>query len=99
MNPVLKTVLGALFFVAAAVGLGLFVFPERPYLAWGLLFFCWACYRLRLRALRLFGRPAPSPGVSGSKGGEVRSGAAAAAPTAAGTYEEWRRGGRGGPIA
>jgi len=99
MNPVLKTLLGTLFFLTAAVGLGLYVFPQRPYLAWCLLFLCWACYRLRLRALRLFGRPAPSPEVSGNKGGEVRSGATAPAPTPAGTYEEWRRCDRTGPAA
>lgn len=91
MNPVLKTVLAALFPVAATVGLGLYVFPERPSLAWGLLFLCWACYRLRLRALRLFGRPTRPAEVSGSKGGEVRSDRAAPA----GTYEEWRRSGGG----
>lgn len=90
MHPVLKTVLGTLFFAVAAVGLGLYVFPERPYLAWGLLFLCWACFRLRLRAVRLFGKQEAAS--SGSKGGEVRArGAADDAREEA--YERWRRGG------
>ena len=47
----------ALFFAAAgiaALGLGLFVYPVYPALVWTLLFLCWACYRLRMRAVAQF---------------------------------------------
>jgi hypothetical protein len=57
--PKLKSALvsaGVLAFVIlAAIGFGHYVYPERPVLVWSLLFVCWACYRLRMRAVALFG--------------------------------------------
>ena len=52
-----------LFFVAAAViacGLGLMVYPAYPALVWVLLFVCWACYRLKMRAAAQFAHLRPS---------------------------------------
>jgi hypothetical protein len=42
--------------VVAAVGLGLYVYPDKPYVVWTMLFLCWACYRLRMRAEALFNK-------------------------------------------
>ena len=85
-----KIIAATVFLIAAATGLGLYVFPERPWIGWALLFFCWACYRLKMRAERLF-RPRqvdpaqPFP-ESGSKGGEVRRNAT---DTTLSRYYEW----------
>jgi len=57
-----KALLLAALLAPAAAGLGLYVYPHRPVLVWLLLGLCWACYRLRLRALALFG-----PRDSGAK--------------------------------
>ena len=38
-----------------AGGFGMYVYPARPTVVWTLLFVCWACYRLHLRAVCLFG--------------------------------------------
>lgn len=49
---------GVLFLAIAAlvsVGMGMYVYPAHPALVWTLLFVCWACYRLRLRAVAQFG--------------------------------------------
>lgn len=32
-----------------------YVYPSNPWIVWGLLFLCWVCYRLHLRAQALFG--------------------------------------------
>lgn len=53
------SVLGLLA-LAIAVGIG-YLYTIQAALVWGLLFLCWACYRLRLRAIALFG-PRNSPG-------------------------------------
>lgn len=45
--------IAALGFTAAA-GMGLYVYPDRPYVVWTLLFLCWACFRLHRRAQALF---------------------------------------------
>ncbi|MDX2284048.1 MAG: hypothetical protein NW241_07785 [Bacteroidia bacterium] len=37
-----------------ALGYGHFVYPVNPLIVWALLFFCWLCYRLHLRARRTF---------------------------------------------
>ena len=50
----MKNLAFAAFFVVAAIGLGLYVFPTNQYIAWGLLFLCWLCFRLSLRAKALF---------------------------------------------
>lgn len=52
---------GVVFLAAAAlaaVGMGMYVYPACPALVWMLLFVCWACYRLRLRAVAQFGSAA-----------------------------------------
>lgn len=40
--------------VVIATGIGLYVYQSHPYLVWGLLFLCWLCFRLKLRADTLF---------------------------------------------
>ena len=55
MRRVFFVLLGLLAATAAAVGLGIYVYPVSPTLVWCLLFLCWACYRLRMRAVALFG--------------------------------------------
>ena len=47
--------------LAVAAGLGLYVYPDRPALVWFLLALCWACYRLRMRAVALFGKADATP--------------------------------------
>lgn len=48
--------------VAIAVGIG-YLYTIQAALVWGLLFLCWACYRLRMRALALFGPQASTNGL------------------------------------
>jgi|GEM_PF-2692486 hypothetical protein len=86
-----KYVVGITFFAIAAVGLGLYVFPEQPWIGWALLFFCWGCYRLKMRADRLFGERRARAQVenfpiSGTKGGARRG--TAVDPTLQ-RYLEW----------
>lgn len=53
-----KTFSGLLIFAFvafAAVAFGQYVYPHQPVLVWGLLFFLWACYRLRMLAVARFG--------------------------------------------
>jgi hypothetical protein len=56
---VLRKVLTIAFWLIAAspiaLGIGIYVYPANPWIAWGLLFLCWVCYRLHLRAQALFG--------------------------------------------
>ena len=54
-------------FAAAAVGLGLYVYPTRPGLVWALLLVCWACYRLSLRARARFGARGEDGGGGGGR--------------------------------
>jgi|GEM_PF-4629311 hypothetical protein len=39
---------------AIAAGIAWYVYPVNPTLVWILLFLCWGCYRLHLRAKSLF---------------------------------------------
>jgi hypothetical protein len=55
MRRVFFVLAGLIAATVAAVGLGIYVYPAQPTLVWCLLFLCWACYRLRMRALALFG--------------------------------------------
>jgi hypothetical protein len=55
VNKVVVTTLGAVGAVFAAVGMGFYVYPQRPWLVWALLLFCWLCYRLKRRAEALYG--------------------------------------------
>ncbi len=55
-----KSVLLAAVWLTVAAGLGLYVYPDQPALIWFLLALCWACYRLRMRAVAMFGK---SPGA------------------------------------
>ena len=94
-----KMIAGTLLLIAAAVGLGLYVFPERPWIGWALLFFCWACYRLKMRADRLF-RPRPGDSgttdtfpESGSKGGARYAATDPAGSSTLNRYYEWRASG------
>jgi hypothetical protein len=50
----LKKVLIALILLGVSVSLVYFVYPTHPTLLWVLLGICWVCYRLGLRAQRLF---------------------------------------------
>jgi hypothetical protein len=102
MSTLVKNIIGTVFLALVALALGLYVFPAQPWLAWGLLFLCWACFRLSLRAQRIFGPRRPAGGAetatvaeSGSKGGRVDGGGIAA--DGAGTrdrmlarYAAWR---------
>ena len=48
-----------LLFVALCAGLavvGGYVYYVNAYAVWGLLLFCWLCYRLKMRADMLFGK-------------------------------------------
>jgi hypothetical protein len=47
-------VLAGIAAVVAAIGMGIYVYPQRPWLVWTLLFFCWLCYRLKMRAHALY---------------------------------------------
>lgn len=72
----LRNLLFLCFCVIVVAGVGFYVYHSHAYLVWGLLFLCWVCYRLKLRADNLFaGRSAERVAVSysGHKGGEVRS--------------------------
>ena len=55
MRRVLFVLLGLVAATVVAVGLGVYVYPVSPTLVWCLLFLCWVCYRLRMRAVALFG--------------------------------------------
>jgi len=55
MRRVLFVLIGLVAAAVVAVGLGVYVYPVSPTLVWCLLFLCWACYRLRMRAVALFG--------------------------------------------
>ena len=46
----------AVLIIAALVAWGYsrYVYPAQPLAVWGLLFFCWLCYRLRRRAIETF---------------------------------------------
>ena len=55
MNRLVLTIIGALAAILAAVGMGFYVYPQRPWLVWVLLLFCWLCYRLKRRAEIEFG--------------------------------------------
>ena len=55
------------FFAVAAVvacGMGLVVYPAYPALVWALLFVCWACYRLKMRAVAQFAHAPARPASS-----------------------------------
>ncbi|MBC8101634.1 MAG: hypothetical protein H7Z41_03505 [Cytophagales bacterium] len=54
----IKTLL-TLFFFGVAAALAYYVYPSHPVLVWGLLGLCWACFRLSLRAKKLFGTTPP----------------------------------------
>jgi hypothetical protein len=54
MRRVFFVLLGLIVAAIAAIGLGIYVYPVSPTLVWCLLFLCWACYRLRMRAVALF---------------------------------------------
>jgi hypothetical protein len=72
----LRNLLFLCFCVIVAAGIGFYVFPTHAYLVWGLLFLCWACFRLKLRADSLFGRRRAVLS-SGQNGSEARSNDAA----------------------
>jgi hypothetical protein len=42
------------FFLGMSIVLAFYVYPTHPVLVWVLLGLCWACFRLGLRAQRLF---------------------------------------------
>jgi uncharacterized membrane protein len=54
LGKVMKFSMLSVLAVAVAVGIG-YLYTIQAALVWGLLFLCWACYRLRLRAVALFG--------------------------------------------
>ena len=56
-----RSLFAAAVWLAVAAGLGLYVYPDRPALVWFLLALCWACYRLRMRAVALFGKADTTP--------------------------------------
>lgn len=47
-----------------AIGYGAYVYHSAPVVVWGLLFFCWTCYRLRMRAIALFSERKTRPLMS-----------------------------------
>lgn len=51
----LRNLLFLCFCAAVAAGIGLYVYHTHTYLVWGLLFLCWLCFRLKMRADNLFG--------------------------------------------
>ncbi len=53
-TSMLKKALFALFFLGISLGLAFYVYPTHPVLVWVLLGLCWACFRLGLRAQKLF---------------------------------------------
>lgn len=55
MNKVVVTALGTVGAILAAIGMGIYVYPQRPWLVWVLLLFCWLCYRLKRRAEAMYG--------------------------------------------
>jgi hypothetical protein len=50
----LKKALLGLLFLGIAIGLVWYVYPTHPTVIWGLLGVSWACFRLGLRAQRMF---------------------------------------------
>lgn len=56
-----KVLLAPLLILCGAAAFGFYVYPAKPTLVWALLGLLWACYRLRLRALALFGEPETLP--------------------------------------
>ncbi len=53
MRFLVRSLLVTLMFAviaAVALGYGIYVYPQYPALVWVMLFVCWACYRLGLRA-------------------------------------------------
>jgi hypothetical protein len=63
----LKKVLFIVFCGVAALLYALYIYPTHPYLVFGLLFLCWGCYRLMLRAEKLFGNKEKEISVSNSE--------------------------------
>lgn len=43
-----------MFFLTVSVLLAYFVYPTHPALVWTLLGLCWVCFRLGLRAQKMF---------------------------------------------
>jgi hypothetical protein len=50
----LQKALFALLFLGVSVGLAYYVYPTHPVVIWSLLAVCWICFRLGLRAQRMF---------------------------------------------
>lgn len=70
----LRNLLFLCFCVVVAAGIGLYVYHTHAYVVWGLLFLCWAVFRLKMRADSLFGersREALTVASFGHKDGEV----------------------------
>lgn len=70
----LRNLLFLCFCAVVAAAIGLYVYHTHAYLVWGLLFLCWACYRLKMRADTLFGErsgTSVSIGSSFAKGNET----------------------------
>ncbi len=61
-----RKALALLILGAVVVALLVYVYPHHPYIAWALLGFSWACFRLTLRAKAMFG------GREAEKGGRRR---------------------------
>lgn len=57
----LRNLLLLCFCVIVSVGIGLYVYDTHPYLVWGLLFLCWLCFRLKMRADSLFRKRSVEP--------------------------------------
>jgi hypothetical protein len=51
----LKNALFIFFCIIVAVLYAVFIYPVYPTLVWGLLLLCLGCYRLMLRAEKMFG--------------------------------------------
>ncbi len=72
----LRKLLLVVFCAVTATGIGFYVYQTHAYLVWGLLFLCWACYRLTLRANHLFGTQngvRVSVPLTGNQNGETTS--------------------------
>jgi hypothetical protein len=50
----LKKLTLVFFFLGMSLILAVYVYPTHPVLVWVLLGLCWACFRLGLRAQKLF---------------------------------------------
>lgn len=68
---IFRNVLVLVFCAVAAIGIGS-IYQSHAYLVWGLLFLCWACYRIKLRAESLFGNRSAVPVSASTSGGDVR---------------------------